>query len=180
MKTKGSIAQLLGLLITVVLTSAGILLLVQAGVITVRAESTESVLNTEFIVNRGGEIQIQDFKFCKSVDDTYNCLGEGDSFLLGEKVYFRFGVETSTYQGQVLLVENYQVKGPDGRVLIEVDQKRNFNVDFSSKESMEDVSFKDFLVTNEKDQLGEYTLDLVMENPLLNKKVTITKRFRLE
>ena len=49
MKTKGSIAQLLGLLITVVLTSAGILLMVQAGIITVRAESTEPILNTEFI-----------------------------------------------------------------------------------------------------------------------------------
>ena len=176
MNKTASIAQLLGLLITVVLTSAGILLLVQAGVITVRAESTESVLNTEFIpMGREGYLDLKEFKFCGLVDAQLRCVNEKSNFKVGEKVYVVFMVESSSYNGQVLLARNYRIRNPAGEVILDVDAKNSYDFDVQSSKEQEVVTFADYFTLT--DEVGEYALDVIVENPLLSKKITATKRF---
>jgi len=170
------------MLVVIVITSALILYLVQSGTITVKAENNQvSVLNTEFIpMGRGGFLAIKDFKFCNFVDLNYNCVGETDSFFLGSEVYFWFVVETTTVNGQIMVVENYRIKGPNGELLLDVDQKNDFNFDIVSKERKESITFKDFFVVGSDLLAGEYTLELIINNPLLNKETTSVKKFQMD
>ena len=180
MKKKGKIAvQILIILVVLVATSAVIFLLVQYEVIKVKELEGASVLNMEFIpYMREGYLVVKEFKFCEDVGETYECVGEKESFELGDKVYFRFVIESSTVDGEVMLVENYRVKGPEGNVLLEVDERNNYYFDMKSKEETEDIFFKDFFVI-ERGEEGEYTLELILSNPLLNKRVQIIKTFNL-
>ena len=179
---KGKVAmELLIMLITVVVTSAIIFLLVQAGVLTVKMEAEQtSVLNTEFIpMGREGSLAVKDFNFCGFVNLNYQCIDEKEEFSLGSEVHFIFIIESSTSNGDIMLVENYMIKGPEGDVLLDVDEKNNFHFDIVSKERQELVTFKDFFVVGEELLEGEYTLELFVENPLLNKKTTLIKKFMI-
>src|SRR3989344_3324579 len=121
MNNRGSVMEVLVLMIVVVLTSGVILLLVNTGIITVKAQSNEPILNTEFIpLGREGSLVIKEFKFCENVDESYNCINEKNSFNLGDEVHFVFKVESSTYNRDILLVENYQLVDPAGKVLLNV------------------------------------------------------------
>lgn len=177
MDSKGKIAtQILIMLVVVVLTSAAVFSLVQAGVIEVRQVEGASVLNTEFIpFMREGTLVIKEFKFCGLVDEDYKCLEEKELFEAGENIHFRFIVESSAVDGEMMLVENYQLKGPEGNILLGVDEEYNTYVETES----ERIYFKDYIIGEAEDQKGEYTLELLVENPLLNKKVTLTKKFRI-
>ena len=42
------------------------------------------------------------------------------------------------------------------------------------------ITFKDYFTLGERSDTGEYTLELVLENPLLQKKMTATKKFMVE
>jgi hypothetical protein len=179
---KGKVAtELLIMLITVVVTSAIIFLLVQAGVLTVKMEAEQtSVLNTEFIpMGREGSLAVKDFKFCGFVDSDYNCIAESEEFYLGSEIHFIFIIESSTSNGDITVVENYRIKGPEGNILLDVDERNNFNFDIISKEKQELITFKDFFVVGEELVEGEYTLELFIENPLLNKKTTLVKKFMM-
>jgi hypothetical protein len=183
MNNKGKvIVEMLIMLVVIVITSALILYLVQSGTITVKAENDQvSILNTEFIpMGREGYLAIKDFKFCDFVDLNYNCVGETENFFLGSEVYFLFVVETTTVSGQIMVVENYRIKGPNGELLLDVDEKNNFNFDITSKERKESITFKDFFVVGSDLSEGEYTLELIVNNPLLNKKTTSVKKFQME
>ena len=180
---KGKVAiELLIMLVTIVVTSAIIFMLVQADIIKVKPGNSEvSILNSEFIpMGREGYLTIKDFKFCDYVDPGYNCISEGNTFNLGSEVHFLFIVESSTYNGEIMLVENYRIKSPTGEILLEVDEKNNFNFDFNSEETKELITFKDFFVVGEELTEGEYTLELFIENPLLVKKTTLVKKFQME
>ena len=179
---KGKVAtELLIMLITVVVTRAIIFLLVQAGVLTVKMEAEQtSVLNTEFIpMGREGSLAVKDFKFCGFVDSDYNCIAESEEFYLGSEIHFIFIIESSTSNGDITVVENYRIKGPEGNILLDVDERNNFNFDIISKEKQELITFKDFFVVGEELVEGEYTLELFIENPLLNKKTTLVKKFMM-
>ena len=107
---KGKVAiELLIMLVTIVVTSAIIFLLIQADVIQVKSGNAEvSVLNAEFIpLGREGYLAISDFNFCDYIDQNYGCVGKRNSFSLGSQVHFLFVVESSTYNGDVMVVENY-------------------------------------------------------------------------
>ncbi len=166
-------------LIVVVLTSALVLFLVQSGIVTVKAESEDvSVLNAEFIpVGREGYLAIKEFQFCGAIDDLYNCLEEKSTFQVGEEVHFRFIVESSIWNGEAMIVENYRLKSPSGEVLLDVDEESNYHFNLQSAKKKEDIYFKDYFIINPGSEAGEYTLELVVENPLLNKKATLTKMF---
>ena len=97
----------------------------------------------------------------------------GGKLKLGEDIHFRFLVESSTYEGNVMLLENYRVKGPDGKVLLDVDEKNTYHFDVASRERMEQIYFKDHLVSEEGDASGVYTFELIVENPLLNKSIIL-------
>ncbi len=173
--------EVLIMMVVVVVTSAIILFLVQSGVIAVKAENEQvSVLNTEFIpMGREGYLAVKDFKFCGFIDANYNCISETDEFSLGSEVHFLFVVESSTYNGDIMLVENYRIKGPNDNLLLDVDEKNNFNYDVTSNERKESVTFKDFFVVGSELPEGKYILELLVENPLLVKKTTLVKTFTM-
>ncbi len=180
------ITEILVMMVVIVLTSAIILFLVQSGLITVKAEGEQpQVLNTEFIpLGREGYLTITDFKFCIFIDENYNCIlekdGLKDGFFLGDEVHFFFVVESTTANGEVMLIENYRIKDPIGKVLIDIDAKNNYHFEMSSKDKQETVSFKDYFTLADNSEPGEYTLELILENPLLNKKTTLIKSFQVE
>lgn len=176
------LTEFLVLLIMIVLTSATVLFLVKSGVLMVRADGEEvSVLDTEFIpVGREGYLAIKEFQFCSDVGELYNCIDEKDTFKIGEEVYFRFVVESSTSNGEVRLVENYRIKGIDGAVLFDVHDENNYPFNIQSNKKTEHIYFKDHLITEAGDNAGEYTLELLIENRLLNKKSTVIKKFHLQ
>lgn len=173
--------EVLVVLIVVVLASGTTLALVKAGVLQPKEGAGEvSVLNAEFIpMGRAGYLAIKKFQFCGFVDENYNCVDEQEEFNLGSDVYFRFVVESTTYQGEVKLVENYRIKGPDGGVLLEVENKDNYHFEVKSRKNKELVYFSDYFTVGEDLPEGEYTLELLMVNPLLDKRVTLTERFKM-
>ncbi|MFH1682982.1 MAG: hypothetical protein ABIA37_04250 [Candidatus Woesearchaeota archaeon] len=182
MNKNGKIAlQIMIILVIVVITSALLLLLVRSGVLEVKETSGADVLNTEFIpLAREGFLAIKDFKFCKYVDNAYECIGENPIFNLGDDVYFTFVVESSTYSGEVRLVENYRIKGPAGEILLEVDEKNNFYFNASSKKTNEEITFRDYFTVGEDMPEGDYILELIINNPLLNKQAKLMQQFEMQ
>ena len=178
----GIITQLLVLLIVIVFTSAVLLLLLKTNVLQISTETPqEPILNMEFIpIQRSGFLAVKEFEFCTVIYDDYNCIFPKEFFSPGDEVHFRFVVETSTYNGDVLLIENYRIKSPTGEVMLEIDEKDNFHFDLTSKGEKELITFKDYFTLGERSDTGEYTLELVLENPLLQKKMTATKKFMVE
>ena len=170
------------MLIVAVLTSALILSLVHFGVLSVRAESEEvSILNTEFIpFGREGYLTVKEFDFCSSVDDKYNCLEPKEEFGYNQPINFRFVVESSSSNGEIMLIENYRLIDPNGNVLLDVDEKSNYNLDLKSSGDTELIYFKDYFVVNFGAPAGEYTLELLIENPLLTKNAALVKKVRIE
>lgn len=171
--------ELFVMLIVVVATSAAILLLIQGGIISVRADTnSEPILNAEFIpMGREGSLVFRDFYFCSYVSEDYQCIGESNEFELGNEVHFLFVVESSTFNGDLKLVENYRIRNPFGKVILDVGQKNTLHFDTSSSEKIEAVTFKDFFTLGSELPLGEYTLELVLVNPLLDKKVVKSEKF---
>jgi hypothetical protein len=184
MNKKGKVAvELLIMLVTIVITSAIIFMLVQADVIKVKPGNADvNVLNTEFIpMGREGFLAIRDFTFCDFISEDYQCTapGENFAFALGNAVHFRFVVESSTYNGDIKLIQNYRIKDPNGNLLLDVDEKNNFHFDIKSDERKELITFKDFFYIGEELPEGIYTLELIISNPLLDKKTTQIKTFEV-
>ena len=182
MSKKGKIeVEVFIVLITMVFTSAIILLLVYSGTITVKEEvSSEPILNAEFLpVGREGFLAVKEFSFCSYVDENLNCLSQQQEFSPLENVYVRFVAESSTFGSQVMLSRNYRIRNPLGNVVLEAEQKNDYNFELSSVKKTESIIFADFFVMGEDAVAGEYTLDVIVENSLLGKKVTLTKKFTL-
>lgn len=175
------IIGILVIMVVLVLTSALILSLVKAGVIKIKSSGEEvNILNTEFLpFGREGYLAIKGFQFCEDVDENYICSYPTNEFLLGDKVYFRFVVESSTYNNEIMIVENYQIKGPDGSILLEVDESDNFYFNSVSTEKNELITFKDYFTVTRDSEVGTYTLELMLENPLLDKKTKLVKEFEI-
>ena len=180
---KGSmVIEVLVFLVTIVLTSAVILVLVQKGVLTVRAESQEKtrILDTEFIpFGRGGELRIVNIQFCEIVDEQFHCVGEGNTFSRGERVYVLFNVESTTYNNDVMLARNYRLLNPSGNVVMEVEERNTYHIDVQTEKEREIVVFSNFFELSNDAEFGEYLLDVIVENPLLEKKVTVRVPFML-
>ncbi len=182
MNKKASITELLVMLVLVVLTSAVILYLVHSGIISVKADAEQTpLLNAEFIpVGREGYLALKDFQFCDLVDPGFNCVNPTDTFFIGSQIHFLFHVESSTYNGEIMILENYRITSPSGKLLLDAEEKNNFHFDVTSKEKKEIATFKDYFTVTEGNEEGTYTLDLILENPLLNKKTTIRKTFTIQ
>lgn len=171
--------ELFIVLITIVVTSAVILLLVKSGTIQVReGVSSEPILNTEFLpTGREGFLAIKDFAFCSYVDADLNCLGRQEEFGKTENVYVWFVVESTAYNNQIIATRNYRIRDPAGNLVLEADNKNTYNFELTSDKNAEQVTFADYFVMGEDAVAGEYTLDVIVESSLLGKKVTLTKSF---
>ncbi len=172
-----AVTELLVMLVVVVITSAVVLLLIQQGVLSVKAENDQPLLNAEFIpLVRGGDLAVREFQFCGGVNAEFQCISPQSEFLQGDEVHFFFVVESSTFYGDVHVVENYRLTAPNGKVVLEIEEKNNFNHYVESSQESELVRFKDFFVLPQSAPKGEYVLELVLHNPLLAKQATIVKR----
>ncbi len=180
MNTKAAgLIELIVFLIIIVVTSAGVLLLIKYDVIMVKADSSsEPVLNAEFIPYvREGSLVVKEFQFCEYVDENYLCYGETNSFEFGQQIHFRFLVESSTYNGQLMVVKNFRVKGPSGEILLDVGDQQRRQFDQKSSREKEMVFFKDYFVVGYGAPLGDYTFELIVENPLITKTATLSQKF---
>ena len=168
-------------LITIVVTSAVILLLVKFGTIEVREEAVaEPVLNAEFLpTGKEGFLAMKDFAFCSYVDADLNCVGKQEDFSKGEDVYVWFVVESSVIDRRVMLLRNYEMRDPAGELVLQAEQKNAYNFELSSQGKTEEVVFGEFFLLGDEAIAGEYTLDIIVENLLLEKKITITRKFML-
>lgn len=183
MNSKASSAiELLLILVAVVLTSAVILFLVQKGLINVKATANnQPILNTEFIpFAREGALAIKEFNFCSFVNEQYQCIEQKQTFARGEEVHFRFVIETTPSNGAVKIAENYRISNPSGEIILDANTENNFNYDTTSNQNKESIVFKDYFTLGFGLQPGIYSLDLILENPYLTKKVTYTKTFTVE
>ncbi len=173
--------EILIVLVAIVITSALILFLVQQGVLTVNSNTNQQILNTEFIpYERQGSLAIKDFSFCSYVNEQYQCLEPQTTFTLGDDAYFRFTIDTTPYYGDVMIIENYRILSSTGKVMLDVDLKKNFQYDAASQEKIESIFFKDYFSIGKGIPNGQYTLELKIENPLLNKQSTVKKTFIIE
>jgi len=180
MHKKGKIEiEVFIVLITIVVTSAVILLLVKSGTIEVRDDVVaEPVLNAQFLpAGREGFLAVKDFAFCSYVDADLNCLARQEEFGKTENVYVWFVVESTVTDGQVMLLRNYKMSNPLGEVVLQAEQKNGYNFELSSSRNKENVVFGEFFVLGEDAIIGEYTLDIILEDLLLEKKITLTKKF---
>lgn len=169
-------------LVLAVLISATILFLVKSGVIKTKDSGAEiSVLNTEFLpIGRSGTLVLKQFDFCGYVDENYDCVRPGDLFYLGDSVYFRFVVESSSSNNEIFLIENYRLLSPSGKILLDVNEEENFYFNLPSNKNKEEINFKDFFIIGPEEETGEYTFELFLENPSIGKKITLTKHFLME
>jgi len=183
MNRKATIAkEALIILITVVITSAAVFGLVKFGLLDVdeaQASNTgASMLNTEFMpFGRGGDVVIQNFRFCDIYSSVDGCNIAADNFAPGDEVHFFFEVITTPYYGDIILVENYRLTGPDGSVLLEVEEENNYYYETSSDKDEEIIYYSDYFILSNNDGPGTYTLDLVIRNTLLEKEVVYSKTF---
>ncbi|MBI1968509.1 hypothetical protein HYS49_01225 [Candidatus Woesearchaeota archaeon] len=177
---QGSLAvQLLIIVVVIILSSIVVLLLVRAGILLPQA-TDEPILNTEFLpVGRGGELVVREFAFCEHVDRDFQCFILTARFVPGDDVSVRFLVESGVYNGMIRLVRNYQLKDPLGEVVISLDAKNSYSFDGTSAKEKETIAFADTFTTDNTFQEGTYTLDIFVENPLLNKQLTISKKIVL-
>lgn len=178
---KGGIAiKILILLVVIVVTSASILLLIRYEVLNVNEGPQEQILNTEFIPSgREGTVAVKDFSFCSEIDDSYKCIGPRSNFLIGERIHLRFTIETTPYNEDVIIVQNSRVLGPDGNVILEAESKSDYEFIGKSNSQIEDINFRDFLISEDGDELGTYTFELLIANPILDKRVKIVEEFVL-
>ncbi len=178
---KGSvIIEIFVMLILVVMTSAIILSLLKFNIIDIKSGEQEPILNTEFIpLEREGSLAVNSFSFCRYVDAAYHCLQEMERFPLGADVHFLFSLETSPVNEQIIIAENYQLKNPQGSVILDVDARDDFFVEGNSEKKPETVTFKDYFTTDLSLEEGIYTLELHLDNPLINKNMKVTKTVEL-
>ena len=185
---KGGLAiESLALLVTVLITSAAVFYLVQSGIVTVEgsgngagsASLQDQFLNVEFFpIAQGGTLAIQDFTLCYEDDVNHNsllCDQERELFFVGDQVHFSFQVISSSYLGSIELFENYQLLGPGGDILLDVNAKEDFEFEADADESVEGVFFHDYFILDDSDPVGVYTLELVITNPLIGKEVVLRK-----
>ena len=173
--------ELLVFLVLAAFLSAAILFLVKSGVLETKSSYEHvDLINTEFLpTGRTGTLALKEFVFCEQVDNKMQCLRETENFEEGDRVYVRFVVASSVSQGRVMLVRNYRMIDPRGDVVLEVDERNNYHYDSSSSNNIEEVIIVDYIPTLSGYVDGEYTVDLIVENPLINKKFRNSKTFIL-
>lgn len=177
---KGMAIEILVFLIMLVLMSALILFLVKFGIVSVK-QNNQQLLDTEFLpLGRPGALIIKNIQFCSFVDAKLQCLESKENFRIGEKIYFQIAAESSTSDGAIKIVENYRIHGPDGTLFLDAESSSNYHLEIASPEQVVPILLSDFFIVNPGAPQGKYTISVIIENPLLNKKTTVSKAFMVE
>ncbi|MDP3989577.1 MAG: hypothetical protein Q8Q01_00025 [archaeon] len=180
-KKGGLVIQVLVLMVLVVISSSVLLFLINKGVITVKESGqTEPILQANFLpIARTGTVAVKEFAFCSDVNEDFECIGQRSLFQKGDKVHFKFVVETNPYGGDVIIFQNYRLINPNGVIILEAEDMNNYQYDARSDKTLEEIVFKDYIITEENDIPGTYRFELLVSNPLLEKDITVTEEFTL-
>ena len=180
---KKAISTIMGImifLVVVVFTSSIILVLVKSNVIEVNNEPSEDVLNTNFLpISRGGELGIKEFVFCSYVDTDFSCLYPSDTFYLNTDVHFFLILETTPYNGKVMLIENYIIRNPSGEIIFDTGKKYNYHFETSSDNIKELIYLRDNFNIGKEFETGDYSFELIINNPLLGIEESSTYNFKM-
>ncbi len=162
----------------VVITSAVLLSLLSFGFITLKDQPPAQILNTEFIpFERDGTMVISTFEFCSSVDLAYACINPKDTFKFGEPIHFRILIQSDPVNNIIRLEENYRIKGPQNQIFLEIGDREAFQFEKTTGNDAQNVIIADSFTIDSDLPQGEYTLDLFIENPLLQKTTTLSRPF---
>lgn len=178
--SKGSVwLQVIVIVGVAALTTAIMLLLIHFDVLSPQAQEQQvNVLNAEFIpLERTGDLQIRQVDLCNYVDTKFNCYNKTELFQRDDNIYLRFLVESSVYQGEIMIARNYRVINPEGNIILDLEQQNSYTFRQESPKESQAVAFADYFTLGNNPQIGQYQIEIIVENPLLNKKVTIIKRF---
>ena len=180
MNKKGSVVVLLIFLIVVILTSAFVLLLVRFDVLDLKPDSEKSILNTEFLpIDKEGMLEFSDVATCNYVDDDFYCLDERDTFTLGEEIHVRTAVRSQGKNGVIILTRNYEVRDSFGEVLFAQSEENKYQVEGKYSGEPKTVVFADYFPTVGL-EAGRYEIDVIVENPLFENKITKTMVVKVE
>ena len=177
--TYSIIVKVMMVLILLVVGSSLILVLINSGLVSVRAQAdyeNEQVLNMEFIpVIDDFVIKIKDFTFCQKVDlSVFNCLGSERVFHPGEQVNFLFIVRSNLAK-EVEVIEDYALIGPFDERILDFQQGGNLKVKLLPDK---DLTIADYFTLSEDALVGEYTLELLLR--VNGKDIKQKERFIVE
>lgn len=178
--------QFLVFLIIIVFVSALILFLVKSNYIKIdsKNQNKPDVLNAQFLIDNDAFVsenyilKIREFEFCREINNNFDCLDPTTGFEPGETAKFRYEVVSNTKDGILSLIKNYQVLSENGKVILDLDPKNNFYVNQKSNKLVETLSFQDEFNINPVLEKGFYEVKLIIQNPMLNTKAEIVKRFK--
>ncbi len=178
-KKGGIIAQLLVLLIAVALVSAGMLLLIKFDILKVKGASSESVLNTEFLpMGRQGILVIKEVEFCDFIDENLECSVLKDEFEQGDNIYVRFVIDTTVVDGAVIAKRNYRILDSSDKVVLQVDEANSLEYEQQTENDLQEIVFADYFTSDEFIP-GKHTVEIIIENPLISKRIISTQYFTL-
>ncbi|MAG60147.1 hypothetical protein CL619_00010 [archaeon] len=182
---KGGLAiESLTLLVTVLFTSAAVFYLVQSGIVSVEgssgaAASQDQFLNVQFLpIEKGGTLAIQEFSLCYDEDIDYDnllCTDDRELFFPGDEVHFTYEVISSSYLGTISLTENYRLLGPNDEIILDVAAVNDIEYEAEADEEVELVKFRDYFVLGDDEPAGEYKLELIITNTLIEKEAVLRK-----
>lgn len=176
MKQAKIATEILIVLIIVVFTASLILFLVKSGVVTVEEGQEVDFLNANYLA--GGptkEFSVKEIKFCYNINN-FVC-DETSTFEFGEEIHFLVQFESTVANGNIIIAENYNLIDPNGDVIFAAE-KEDFVFEYPSKKKSETLPFADsFTIDYGPD--GEYTLELLLENKILNQKIKVVEKFEI-
>jgi hypothetical protein len=174
---KGSVTEIMIMLVLIVITSAVILLLVNYGVLDVKADSNEQVLNTEFLPMEENKIfTINDLKLCQFIDPNNVCINPTTEFDKGTALFVAFNLESSPYNNQIEVLRNYRIIGPGDKVVLDIIEENN-EIKTIESNVVKEMFFGNYFMINDDFVSGDYTLEIYVKNDLINKQLVRRKSF---
>tara|TARA_Y100000310_G_scaffold124700_1_gene123461 strand:- start:76516 stop:77085 length:570 start_codon:yes stop_codon:yes gene_type:complete len=169
--------EILIILIVVVFTTALILALVNSGVIKVKQGEEINFLNTDYIpLHHASSFSVSDFEFCYYVEN-FIC-EPADEFVFGDDINFLMTIDSSVIDNNVIITENYNVIDPNGQIIFSAEERGDYTFEYPSNQKVASFPFTDYLAID-YGPAGEYTLEILLTNILLNKEIKLEKKFTL-
>ena len=174
---KGTVTEIMIMLVLIVITSAVILLLVNYGVLNVKAESNEPILMTEFLpLEEISVFTITDIVFCQFIDPNNKCINPREEFTVGQPLFIAFTLQSSPKNNQIEVLRNYRIIDPNGETMLDLIEDNTFRESITSN-AVKEMFFGNYFIISEDFMLGEYTLELYVRNDLIGKQVVRRKSF---
>jgi len=78
-----------------------------------------------------------------------------------------------------VLIENYQLLDPEEEIILSVESENDYYYEIESSKERETIYFTDYFILGSDMGPGTYTVNLFVENQLLEKELVLTKTFQV-